>query len=84
MVRILLIIEDSNPSKPERKLISFWICCSLGISIYFISKNQNKVAENNSEGYMKETENITNNQSTNSSFTLDSTVEEVMNDKAFE
>lgn len=54
------------------------------ISIYFISKNQNKVAENNSEGYMKETENITNNQSTNSSFTLDSTVEEVMNDKAFE
>lgn len=58
------------------------------ISIYFISKNQNKVAkkytENNIEEYMKKTENITNNQSTNSSFTLDSTVEEVMNDKAFE
>lgn len=58
------------------------------IGAYFILENQNKVPENytesNNDEYMEETENIENNQSSNSSFTLDSTVGEVINDKAFE
>ena len=55
------------------------------VSVYFILENQNKVAENyteNNNEYIEETENIENSQSSNSSFTLDSTVGEVMNDKA--
>lgn len=58
-------------------------------SAYFIleRQNQNKVAENyieNNNEYIEETEKVENSQSSNSSFTLSSTVGEVMNDKAFE
>ena len=57
------------------------------ISAYFILENQNNVSENytenNNDEYIEKTENITTNQSSNSSFTLDSTVGEVINDKAF-
>ena len=55
------------------------------LSAYFIleNQNQNKVAENYTDEYIEETKNTENTQNSNSSFTLDSTVGEVMNDKAF-